>query len=36
MYVVIRAKRKAQKYGGAERPWALILLYPMALRMVGR
>ena len=36
MKVVMLANRYAVKYGGAERPCALILLYPILARMVGR
>lgn len=28
--------RKDRKYGGAERPWALMVVKPISLRIVGR
>lgn len=36
MKVVVMANRNATKYGGADKPWALILLYLILARMVGR
>lgn len=36
MYVVAIVRRKARKYGGAERPCAWILVKPISERMVGR
>ena len=36
MKVVMLANRNAVKYGGADRPWALMSLYPILAKMVGR